>query len=465
MPRLTVPSRLFSPLAQRRPLATRGGDFLFLSGQTPHDPGTGSLITTLGEVRQKAKDTLDLTMYESLFDKTLAGPIAAQTFTILSNIQGILFENGMSMDSICKMNIYLRDGEAIDALRKVWERFFPKPSVACSVVEVSSLGMNPRIQVMIDCIAALPDRIAPVHLQAIESESRQLGFGRCAAVKAGDLIFVSGHIGVDDHGRAILTGKEVSKEAEAFIRSQGVITGRSEATMAQAWKINAAIESVLKQLGSSGDHILIQNFFARTMRPDLYRLLPVNRIFYPEKPPAGTGFGYSRIGADENLRVQVEVIATVPGKKEAFAFDPGLTKPTTHYSMATKAGPYIFLSGRAGINWQKDGDPIVSADDLTPWQGQHIMVGRPDEEKPVFLQAWYCYEAIRKIVNTLGAGLEDVVKTNVFVADVGDLPLVERARNYFFGESLPAETVIPISQATMHRELVVEVEPILVLDR
>ena len=92
------------------------------------------------------------------------------------------------------------------------------------------------------------------------------------------------------------------------------------------------------------------------------------------------------------------------------------------------------------------------------------MVGRIDQEKPVFLQAWYCYEAIRKIVEQTGATMDDIVKTNVFVMDVEDLPLVERACNYFFKDAPPVETVIPMTECTMHKELVVEVEPIIVID-
>ncbi len=316
-----------------------------------------------------------------------------------------------------------------------------------------------------DCIAALPDKIPAQEIQPFRSDKPQIGLGDCAAVKAGDLIFVSGHVGVDSSGKAILKCKDVGKEAENFIGKMPMATSRTEATVAQIWSINEQINDLLKKIGSSGDNILIQNYFARTMTYDFFNTLPVNKIFYPEAPPAATGFGYPSILGNDDLYIQVEVVATGPGKKEVFNFGSELTKPTTHYSMATKSGQYIFLSGRAGINWQKDGDPVLLLSDLAPWNGQFIMAGRLDQEKPVFLQSWYCYEAIRRIVEQTGGTLDDVVKTNIFLMDVADLPLVERARNYFFKGSLPVETVIPISQCTMHRELVVEVEPLIVIDK
>ncbi|MCK5553480.1 MAG: RidA family protein [Deltaproteobacteria bacterium] len=464
MPKSIVRSEVFSPLAQSRPVAARAGEFLFLSGQTPHNPETGELVTSIWDIKDRAKGILDLREYESLFDRVIPGPVAAQTFTILANIEAVLSENGMSMEHIVKANIYISDFQDLAALHRVWKKFFPKATAACSVVGISKVGMNPKIRVIIDCIAALPEKISPGQIQRFPSDKPHIGLGECAAVRAGDLIFVSGHVGVDAEGKAILKCAEVAKEAQAFIQQIPMATIRTEATVAQIWSINKQINDLLEKMGSSGDNILTQNYFARTMTYEFFNTLPVNEIFYPESPPAASGFGYPTILGNDDLYIEVEVIATIPGRKEVFNFGAGLTKPTTHYSMATKAGQYIFLSGRAGINWQKNGDPVVLPSDLDPWNGQHIMVGRIDQEKPVFLQAWYCYEAIRKIVEQTGATMDDIVKTNVFVMDVEDLPLVERARNYFFKDAPPVETVIPMTECTMHKELVVEVEPIIVID-
>ncbi len=431
MPKSIVQSKTFSPLAQFKPIAARGGDFLFLSGQTPHDPETGKLVTSIQDIKDRAKGILDMNEYESLFDRVIPGPVAAQTFTILANIKAVLSENNMSMEHIVKANIYISNFQDLAAFHRVWKKFFPKPTTASSVIGISTAGMNPEIRVMMDCIAALPEKIPPGQIQRLLSDKPHVGFGECSAVKAGDLIFVSGHVGVDHEGKAILKCKEVGKEAETYIKKMPTATVRTEATVAQFWSINEQINESLKKIGSSGDNILIQNFFAKTMTSELFNCFPVNTIFYPKNPPAGTGFGYPSIFGNNDLHMQVEVIAAVPGKKEVFNFGSELTKPTTHYSMATKSGKYIFLSGRAGINWQKNGDPVVLPSDLAPWNGQHIMVGRLDQEKPVYLQAWYCYEAIRKIVEQTGAKLDDVVKTNIFLMDAADLPLVERDSQLF----------------------------------
>ena len=94
MPKSIVRSKVFSPLAQSRPVAARAGEFLFLSGQTPHNPETGELVTSIWDIKDRAKGILDLREYESLFDRVIPGPVAAQTFTILANIEAVLSENG-----------------------------------------------------------------------------------------------------------------------------------------------------------------------------------------------------------------------------------------------------------------------------------------------------------------------------------------------------------------------------------
>lgn len=464
MSKSVVQSQVFSAVAQSKPIGVRAGDFLFLSGQTPHDPETGKLVTTLQDIRERAKGIVDLSEYEALWDRISFGPMVAQAFTILANIKAILSENGMSLEHVVKSNIYITNFQDLRFFYKIWRIFFPKPTAACTVIRMSTTGMHPKIRVIIDCIAALPEKIPLKDIQRFPSDSRQVGFGGCSAVKAGDLIFISGHVGVNDEGQAILKCREVGKEAQSLIETMPMATTRNEATVAQVWTIYKRINDLLKKVGSSGDNILLLHSSDRIDR-DLSIIHPLRKIFFPKTPPAGSGFGYTSILGDDDLYVQFEAIAAVPGKKEAFNFESGLQVPTTHYSMVTKAGRYMFIAGRAGINWQRNGDPVVSVDDLVPWNGQHLMVGRVEQEKPVFLQAWYIYQAIEKIVKQMGATLDDVVKANIFLTDAGDLPLVERARNYFFKNTLPVETIIPVWQATMYRELVLEIEPYIVTDK
>ena len=88
-----------------------------------------------------------------------------------------------------------------------------------------------------------------------------------------------------------------------------------------------------------------------------------------------------------------------------------------------------------------------------------------DQENIVFLQAWHAYEEIRRIVERTAAGLDNIVKTNIYVTNAADLAFIERAGNYFFKNGAPVETIIPVSEIGMFKELAVEIEPIIVMDQ
>ena len=310
----SVQSRVFSPLAQSKPVATRAGDFLFLSGQTPHDPQNGRLVTGLEDIEERAKGILDLKEYVSLFDRVISGPIAAQTFTLLANVKDILLENGMSLEHIVKTNIYVTQCQDLGAFYRVWKEFFPKSTTACSIVEIPTVGINPKIHVTMDCIAALPEKISLKQIERIPSDRPHIGLGGCAAVKAGDLIFISSHVGVNDEGKAILKCSELGREAQLFMKHVPMATARTEATVAQFWSISQQVNALLKKAGSSEENVVTFYTFVRSMNRELYITHPVRKIFYPDPPSGRTSFGMPLIFGNEDLRLQVDGIATLPGK-------------------------------------------------------------------------------------------------------------------------------------------------------
>ena len=95
------------------------------------------------------------------------------------------------------------------------------------------------------------------------------------------------------------------------------------------------------------------------MYTDFYSAQPIIEMAIPHNPPGNTDFGMPDIRRDPDAMIEMEAIAFVPGngqkRKVDFVFDPNLTRPTFHYTMATAAGSYFFSAGRTGINWQREG--------------------------------------------------------------------------------------------------------------
>jgi len=103
----------------------RAGNLLFLSGQIPIDPATGSLIPETD--------------------------IRAQTRRVLLNIQGVLSAAGASLESVVRTTVYLKDMNDFTEMNSVYSEFFPVMPPARSTIEASRLPKDAAIE--IDCIA------------------------------------------------------------------------------------------------------------------------------------------------------------------------------------------------------------------------------------------------------------------------------------------------------------------------
>lgn len=104
----------------------RAGSLLFVSGQVPIDPATGSLVN---------------------------GDIAAQTRRVFQNIGEILKAGGASFDHVVRTTVFLADMNDFAAMNDVYGTFFSSPFPARATVQVSRLPKDARIE--IDVIASI----------------------------------------------------------------------------------------------------------------------------------------------------------------------------------------------------------------------------------------------------------------------------------------------------------------------
>jgi 2-iminobutanoate/2-iminopropanoate deaminase len=106
--------------------AIRAGSLLFVSGQIPIDPSTGTLIENT---------------------------ITEQTHRVFRNIGAILEAAGATFDHVVKTTVYLADMNDFAAMNEAYASYFSSPAPARATVQAARLPKDARVE--IDVIALL----------------------------------------------------------------------------------------------------------------------------------------------------------------------------------------------------------------------------------------------------------------------------------------------------------------------
>ena len=100
--------------------AVRTGNLIFVSGQLPLDPVTGTMPDT----------------------------IEAMTKQALTNVKNILEQAGSSLDKVVKTTVFLQDMNDFAAMNGVYGSFFPEGAYpARSAVQVARLPKDAKLEI------------------------------------------------------------------------------------------------------------------------------------------------------------------------------------------------------------------------------------------------------------------------------------------------------------------------------
>jgi len=105
------------------------------------------------------------------------------------------------------------------------------------------------------------------------------------------------------------------------------------------------------------------------------------------------------------------------------------------FARAVRVGSIIHVSGTAPV--AADGQVVAPGD--------------------AYAQARYVLEIIERALEQLGARLDDVVRTRIYVTDISQWEAVGRAHHEFFGTIRPAATMVQVT-ALIDPAMLVEIE-------
>lgn len=140
---------------------------------------------------------------------------------------------------------------------------------------------------------------------------------------------------------------------------------------------------------------------------------------------------------------------------------------TANYAPYRRAGDMVYFSGLIAADPAR-GRLILGYDDLPEEHreaaGKTGSMSTDMIQGPIAAQAWFIFTTLRAMLTELGGSLDDVVHLNQYLTDVREFPIYDQVRATFF-PSVPASTVLEVSQMLPSPEMRIEVQAIAYLPR
>ncbi|MEE0346114.1 MAG: RidA family protein [Adlercreutzia sp.] len=361
-----------------------------LSAQLPIDPATGAIV---------------------------AGGAAEQAEQCFKNLQAIVESIGHDMNDIIRVSIFLADIMDLNAVEKVQASFFPTYQPARTVVAVDALPQGALV-----FIEALVDN----------------GEGTQSVPQAGDLVKLTNNT----HAAPYDAG---STQTVAFSHYNNITmqlpldpgTGRPILgdVVAQTAQCLRNVKAILTSVDVPFDDIVKVTIFVKNLA-DASVVDEVYKTFFPDSGiaravnylPARTVVPVKDLPYHCDVAVEAVVSHGDGTPPQAIEDRHGLIIEACNTDAAPKC-PYATQSVAFSHYNNISGQLPLDLD------GKLIAGG-------VAEQTAQCLAYVKAIIESVDHAVEDIVKVNVYLADIADLAAMNEAYVAFFGDHKPARKVV-----------------------
>lgn len=361
-----------------------------LSAQLPIDPATGAIV---------------------------AGGAAEQAEQCFKNIQAVVESIGHDMNDIIRASIFLADIMDLNAVEKVQASFFPTYQPARTVVAVDALPQGALV-----FIEALVDN----------------GEGTQSVPQAGDLVKLTNntHAAPYDAGStqtvAFSHYNNITMQLPLDPGTGRPILGDVAAQTAQCLR---NVKAILTSVDVPFDDIVKVTIFVKNLA-DASVVDEVYKTFFPDSGiaravnylPARTVVPVKDLPYHCDVAVEAVVSHGDGTPPQAIEDRHGLIIEACNTDAAPKC-PYATQSVAFSHYNNISGQLPLDLD------GKLIAGG-------VAEQTAQCLAYVKAIIESVDHAVEDIVKVNVYLADIADLAAMNEAYVAFFGDHKPARKVV-----------------------
>ena len=367
--------------------------------------------------------------------KLVAGGVKEQAEQCFKNIKAIIDSIDHVMDDVVRISIFLKNIADIDTVNAVYASFFQGYVPALTVVAVNALPLNALVQV-----------------EALVSN----GEGTIPnAPQAGDLIKLVRN--TDNAPQSKLSTQSVAFSHYNNISAQLPIEPKSGKLVAGGVKEQAAqcfknVKAILESIDVPFDDIVKINIFLK----DLADTAAVNEVystFFPDSAiaravayvPARTVIAAAGLPLDALVQIEAVVSHGDGTPPQAVEDRHGIVINANNTDKAPKCAlstQTVAFSHYNHISAQLPLDPKTGA----------LVAGGVKE------QAAQCLQNIKSIVESIEHVMGDVVKVNVFLKNIDDIPAVDEAYANFFPGGVPARRTVGV--AALPKDALVQIEAV-----
>jgi enamine deaminase RidA (YjgF/YER057c/UK114 family) len=256
------------------------------------------------------------------------------------------------------------------------------------------------------------------------------GNGRIApAVRAGRWVFATGLKGNADFAGA-MAPEVVDNRAPRY----GVPKHKKEAR-----RIFANLDKLLEAAGSARRNVVrIDQYYGAARAVDPYH--EVRREFFAGHIPPSTSNLHQRfLLTGQDIEVQAMAVVAERG------FEPVQHRPahlpvhaSSGYSPVLTCGDFVFVAGQTAEALRLEEGPL---DPEARMPAGHLWKGTPIKLETEFILK----RKLKPALETVGNTLDEVVKAQVYLRDVDDIPAFNEVWATYFGRNPPATSLITTS--------------------